>query len=129
MNFVNLTPHDLQIVKEDGSILTIPRTMNAEGETLEMRVEMSQENQPSIENIEVVKTTFGAPKMVWTKNRESRPFEGPMPGPIWSVYVVSQLALQACRRENMFSIWSLVAPGQAVRDSQGNIVGAKGFSI
>jgi hypothetical protein len=52
-----------------------------------------------------------------------------MPGDMGDVYIVSQLALQACRREDMYGIWTLVAPGQAVRDPQGNIVGAKGFSI
>lgn len=129
VHFVNLTPHDLNIVKEDGTILNILRTMNEEGETLEMRAEMSQEPQSSIEGIQVVKTTFGEPIMVWTKGRDSRAFEGAMPGPIGAVYVVSQLALQACRREEMFSIYTLVAPGMAVRDSAGNIVGAKGFSI
>lgn len=104
VSIVNLTPHALNIQREDGSTLTV-----APSGTL-ARCAETREPRPAIAGLPVTLAGFGA-------------VEG-LPEPrAGVVYVVSALVLaQVQDRADVF------APGPAIRDDQGRIVGARGLS-
>lgn len=102
--FVNLTPHALNIQREDGTMLEI-----APSGTLTRCAEV-REPRPSIDGIVVSVATFGDVTGL------PEPHEG-------VVYIVSGLVLAAVpNRADVF------APGPALRDSEGKIVGSVGLS-
>lgn len=104
VSIVNLTPHALNIQREDGTMLEV-----APSGTL-ARCAETREPRSAIAGLPVTLAGFGA-------------VEGlpePRPG---VVYVVSGLVLaQVSHRADVF------APGPAIRDDQGRIIGARGLS-
>jgi len=107
---VNLTPHEVTIYDENGNVkLRIPPSGQV------ARVKSRQVKIGEINGIPVFKTEF-------------YDIEGlPDPQPD-TVYIVSLLVLQACRDRK-----DLVAPDTspqgAVRDSEGKIIGTRGFQV
>lgn len=104
ITIVNLTPHELNIHADDGTITTIaPSGAIA-------RVSQQSERIATIDGIAIARNTYGA-------------VEG-LPEPKFgSIYVVSALVLQRTKRTDVF------APGEAVRDDAGRIVGCRGLSV
>lgn len=100
---VNLTPHPLVIQRKDGSVFTLP----SEGL---VRLTTTRVVVGELDGAEVVKTTLGAPVGL------PEPVDG-------TTFVVSRLVIDA-----LPSRVDLVSPGEAIRDSEGKIIGAKGFS-
>lgn len=109
MNYINLTPHVLNIHHATGGVITVAPS----GEVA--RVATLSEAQPSLGidgvSIPVVKTTFG----------EVTGLPDPREG---IVYIVSRLVLEAVKdaRPDVF------APGELVRDADGRPIGCKGLS-
>ena len=102
MALVNLTPHTLNIVKQDGTVLDLAPSGKV------ARVTTTSVVVGEIDGIEIRKTDFG--QVV------------DLPDSDGSVFVVSRLVLQASGRDD------LVAPGDLVRDDKGQPVGCKGLS-
>lgn len=101
---VNLTPHPLNLRRVDGEVLTVPPSGTV------ARVAETREQLGQLAGLSVTRASYGAV--------ENLP--APQAG---KIYVVSALVLAAVPgRPDVF------APGPAIRDSEGKIVGADGLS-
>ena len=101
---VNCTPHPLNIVQRDGTVLTI------ESSGIIPRCASTEEIDRTIGLIDVSRQHLGA-------------VEG-LPDPIPGAYfIVSRLVASAAKRED------LLVPGALLRDDQGRVVGCKGLSL
>lgn len=101
---VNLTPHDINIIGNDGQVL---QTFPASGDLA--RCQVSREQVGEVNGIPVNRTVFGAV----TGLPEQQ--EG-------VVYIVSALVAQATKRDDV------LIPDDAVRDEQGRIIGCRAFA-
>ena len=99
---VNLTSHVLNIIIEN-------TTVNLETSGTVARVATKEETVGSVEGIPIVKTSFGEVEGIPMEE------EG-------TFYVVSRLVLTASERKD------LLAPGQLVRNQEGQPIGCKGLS-
>jgi len=112
MRFVNCTPHAINILREDGSIMTV------ESSGVVVRVETTQEIVGNIDGVPVVRTVF---------NNVTLP--EPQDG---VVYIVSTVVLQALQQMGICRD-DLVAPDtgpqSAVRDGTGQIVAIRRFQV
>jgi hypothetical protein len=108
MEIVNLTPHPLNIKTVDDRIITIQPS----GELA--RVSESREQLPVINhregNISVTRATYG----------EIENLPDPEDG---KIFVVSALVLARARGRN-----DVFAPGLAIRDEAGRVIGCDGLS-
>lgn len=104
MNFINLTPHALSIIEEDGSVYTLP----ASGQVA--RVEVTRTVAYVMDGIEIFETVFGE-------------VTG-LPEPDYNnVYIVSALVAMRCRdRADIYS------PGELVRNDAGQVIGCRGLT-
>ena len=100
---VNCTPHQLDIVQHDGSIVKIDSC------GIIPRCSSSEVVDQAIGLIEVTKQTLGAV--------EGLPEE--IPG---AYFIVSRLVASAAHRDD------LLVPGSLIRDDQGKVIGCKGLS-
>lgn len=102
MKIVNLTPHELNIHTNDGTVLSIESTGSA-------RCDEKRETVDNIDNIPISAVVYGA-------------VEG-LPEPVEGVgYVVSLLVAQTTRRPDVFS------PGELVQDDKGRTIGCRGLT-
>jgi hypothetical protein len=104
MQIINLTPHDLRVVLPDDSVRVVPRSGTV------ARVATTRAAGPDVDGIPTVLTAFGD-------------VEG-LPAPAAdTAYVVSGMVAARCGdRADVF------APGELVRDADGNVVGCRGLS-
>ncbi|HDO19364.1 MAG TPA: hypothetical protein ENG74_01420 [Thermoplasmatales archaeon] len=110
VKLVNLTPHEVTVIKEDGEEVSIPPS----GEVA--RVYPRQEIIGEINDIPVVQTVF-------------EDIEG-LPDPEeCTVYIVSTLVLQALQGERDDVVAPDTGPESAVRDKEGRIVAVKRFQV
>lgn len=104
MRFINLTPHDIKVVLADGSVRELPRSGSV------ARVSTTRAEGPTLDGIPTVETSFGA-------------VEGlPAPAPDTAYIVSGMVAARTGDRADVF------APGELVRDADGNVVGCRGLS-
>lgn len=78
MNYVNLTPHNIDIVKMDGTTLSIPSSGV-------IRAKQELESYRVIDGIKVARYTYGEPIGVPETLEPD------------TIYIVSKLALESCR--------------------------------
>ena len=103
VTLMNATPHVLNIVQSDGSILTL----KASG--ICPRCESNELVDRAIGLIQVTRQTLGH-------------VEG-LPDPVPGLYfIVSRLVASATDRDD------LLVPGSLIRDDQGKVIGCKGLS-
>ena len=102
--FVNLTPHDINVVMQDGTVRTFERSGTI------ARCSVDTELVDRVDGIELSRATFGAvdnvPDIV----------QG-------TYYIVSMLVRSALSYRH-----DIVSPGELVRDEKGIVVGCKGFT-
>ena len=103
VTLLNATPHVLNIVQSDGSVLTL------EASGICPRCASSEIVDQAIGLIQVTRQTLG----------EVEGLPDPVPG---LYFIVSRLVASATERED------LLVPGPLVRDDQGRVVGCKGLS-
>ena len=101
---INLTPHDINIVGDDGQVT---ESFPASGELARCDVEREQIGE--INGIPVNRTVFGQVTGL-PKQQEG------------VVYVVSALVAQAAGRDDV------LIPDDTVRDEEGRIIGCRGFA-
>ncbi len=105
---VNLTPHEINIISEEGIELRLPPS----GEVA--RATSSTEEVGEVNGIKVVKSTFGS-------------VTG-LPEPVEdTIYIVSMLVLQALKGARTDVVGPDTGPESAVRDADGKIIGVKRF--
>lgn len=102
--FVNLTPHTLNIVRADNSVLIIEATGKI------ARVSSKTEVVEVIDGIEVIEPTFGDIVDL------PEPEEG-------TKFIVSRMVKNLVPERK-----DVLVPGLLARDDKGNIIGAKGLS-
>ena len=101
INIINLTPHEVNIILENGNIINIP----ASGTIARCKVERQIIN--NINGIPITQTKFG----------EIEDLPDPQPN---TIYIVSSLVAQAVpHRTDVF------IPDDCVRDDQGKITGCR----
>lgn len=104
VNFVNLTPHTLNVVDQEGKVHHI------EPSGLVARVETNKLN---------VGATQGFNLMVETAGKVIN-----IPDPQWlTLYIVSRVVAAELKERT-----DVLVPGDFIRDEAGNILGCKGFS-
>jgi hypothetical protein len=105
MPFINCTPHPIFIIKKNGERLELHKG------TMVPRLATQQTKVTEFEGIEIFRSEFGATQ--------------DMPPKIDGVfYIVSRMVLDANKDRK-----DLLAPGELIRDSSGNIIGCKGLSV
>ena len=99
---VNLTPHEVNFIGEDGSVIM---TVAPSGQLA--RVSARTVKTGDWDNLPITETEFG----------EVEGLPAPEPG---TVYLVSSLVAQRCKsRKDVF------IPNESVRDANGRIIGCK----
>lgn len=104
MNFINMTPHPINILDEDNQVIvSLPK-----GETIP-RLSQSTEIVDEVNGVSITETSFG-------KTQD-------LPEPNGDLYVVSRLVLAANPDRD-----DLVVPNQLVRDDNGSIIGCRSLA-
>lgn len=103
VTLVNATPHPLNIVQTDGTILTLA----------------SSGYIPRCSSTEIVDGSIGLINITKQTLGEVEGLPDPIPG---AFYVVSRLVASAANRPD------LLVPGSLIRDDQGKVIGCKGLS-
>lgn len=105
MKMINLTPHALNIQKEDGTMLSIP----ASG--IVARAEQESVKVEEIDGVAVYSTSYGAAVDLPEMEEDT-------------IYITSVLTAQAVKgqRDDVYF------PGTMIRDDAGNIIGCIGLS-
>ena len=104
--FINLTPHILNIVAADGSTVYIPPDGNRIA-----RVASTSSIVATVNGININRQTFG--KVMDLPDAQDD-----------TVYIVSRMVKDRVAHRN-----DVLVPGAPVRDADGKIVGASGFSL
>lgn len=100
--FVNLCPHKVDVVRADGTVMTLPPSGQL------ARVRTSRRVVAVVEGVEIHATEFGD-------------IEG-LPAADGRIFIVSGLVAGRAGREDV------VSPGELVRGADGQPVGCKGLS-
>lgn len=110
MRLVNLTPHTLNIIRADGSVLNLPPS----GRVARVECFEAQADMGPIDGVAITVTAYGSV--------QGLPEPGEEPG---AVYVTSRLVRNAVHPQR----YDVLAPGLLVRDDKGQPVGCKGLSL
>lgn len=106
MMMINLTPHTVNIVREDGSILSIAPSGKV------ARCEQREEQMPVLaDGIPVMRLVLGAVVDL-------------PPAQEGVIYLVSHIVMQACPERK-----DLAKPGQLVRNEAGEIIGCRCLNV
>ena len=103
MNFINLTPHALNIVQADGSVYTLPPS----GQVARVATTRTVVNE--IDGVEIYETQFGEVEGLPERNGQD-------------LLIVSALVAQRANRPDVYS------PGELVRNDAGQVVGCRGLT-
>lgn len=106
MRIVNCTPHELKLVRPDGSPVTLPKPSGPVA-----RVASTSTVVGEVDGVPLFRASFGAV--------ENLPAEE-----AGVVLVVSALVRAACPTRS-----DLASPGELVRDAGGNVIGARGLVV
>ena len=100
---VNLTGHDINVVKDDGSIMTIKSSGI-------IRLNATEKKVGQIGDIPILELSFGAPD--WVPERQDG-----------TIYIVSKITCEAMRdRDDFYIVASLV------KNEDGSVRGVKGLA-
>ena len=106
--FINLTPHSLNVQKEDGSLLTVPPSGTV------ARVKAETEVVGKIEAVAITRQKFADEIDGVPAQKEGR------------YYIVSRLAAQALKEAGRAE--DILVPGPAIRNGEGQSVGCDGLT-
>ena len=103
---INLTPHDVNVVKNNGDVITFPSS------GIVTRCTQTTTQISCVNGIPLTQTSFGVVVDLPQPQEDT-------------IFIVSRLVLNACKgvRDD------LIVPNDIVRDEQGNIIGCKSFAI
>lgn len=103
--FVNLTPHDINVVKADGSTMSIPKSGNV------ARCAQSRQDVNVVDGVNISTTKFG----------DVQDLPEPQDG-VW--FITSALVRAGVPHRK-----DVLSPGALVRDDAGNVIGCQGFDV
>jgi hypothetical protein len=103
MKFINLTPHDITVIRASGDSTTFAKSGTI------ARVSQETVVARTVDGINISTATFGP--VVGLPEREDD-----------TLYIVSAMVKSASTGRS-----DLVSPGELVRDIIGNVIGCKGF--
>ena len=132
MNFINLTPHVLNVWDKDNVEHKIAPYCNSNSERLELRASTSREQVeiPILPEFQVNQATFGEPVLTWVRptgaTREGLFSE--LPSASQAVLIVSKIALASLVEHDMKDRLYLT-PGELIRNESGQPIGCRGFEI
>ena len=109
MKLVNLTPHAVNIIADDGTVTTIP----ASGTIARVSVTETPSKLGELAGVPVTRVIYGAPSGLPPYDEEAD-----------CLFIVSQIVAAAVKDRP-----DLVFPGGLVRDEAGNIIGCRHLSI
>lgn len=118
--FVNLTPHQIKIHSSNGSVVM---AVDPSGKSL--RVSSSSQLVSISENVEFYSVEYG--KLELVDNSDKSVIPG-LPAAGNDVFIVSGQCLEAIKQKHP-ERRDFVAPGELVRDSNGQPVGCKGLRV
>ena len=111
VEFVNLTPHEITLVREDGEVVKIPPSGQV------ARVKVEQEEIKKVAGIPVVRTKFGGVEGL------PEPENG-------KIFIVSSIVAQAAAKLGRTDVVAPdTSPQGVIRDENGRIIGVKRFQI
>ena len=108
-NIINLTPHTITILNEDGTVL---KQFPSEGVA---RATQSQVYAGHLDGIELVRTSFGAPIG--------------LPEPQMDTYYIVSLATANAAKYAGRRVDDLLLTSDPVRDSEGRIIGCRRLAL
>ncbi|MBR2789616.1 MAG: hypothetical protein IKD70_03225 [Eggerthellaceae bacterium] len=109
--FINLTPHDVDVIKPDGKVLTIPKG----DRVLRCSVEQERCDELDSDGIPLVKSIF-VDLMMDDGGAVPEPEDGVL-------YIVSRICAKFSHRSDF------VVPNKIIRDKEGRTVGCRSLSI
>lgn len=109
--FINLTPHDLHIVDENGQTRTIPRT------GILARVSTTRKQVGNIDGIKIFKAEYGELEITGGSVQHGH----------GDVLIVSSVTLE--KAKEYFAGAIVCAPSDLLRDAGGNIIGCNGLNL
>lgn len=104
MNIVNLTPHEIKIVKENDCMVINPSGMVA-------RCEQNQILIGRVNGVEIYKTNLGEVKDLPKSNRDT-------------IYITSMVVAQAVKNKRN----DVFIPFDMIRDEKGRIIGCRSLA-
>ena len=108
MEYINLTPHQVDIIKMDGTTLSIPSSGV-------IRAKQELESYRVVDGIKVGRYSYGEPIGVPETLEPD------------TIYIVSKLPLDSCRSHDVDTSNFLI-PGELIRDDTGRIIGCESLS-
>lgn len=117
--FVNLTPHQIKIHSSNGSV----QAVEPSGKSL--RVSSNSQLVSISENVEFYSVEFGQLEIV--NNSDKSVIPG-LPAASGDMFIVSGQCLEAIKQKHP-ERRDFAAPGELVRDSNGQPVGCKGLRV
>lgn len=122
MSFVNLTPHQIKIVHSNGSVKVVEPSGNS------LRVATSEPKLVSeSDGVEFFSVEYGDLQLV--KNSDKTAIGVALPALANDIYIVSGQCLEAIKLKYPEAKNFFVAPGDLIRDSNGQPVGCKGLKV
>lgn len=108
MKIVNLTPHDINVVLENGEVVTYPKSGQIARVAVEAELVQTLENS----GVPLLKHRYGAVEGLPPFSNSKK-----------TLYIVSALVKAAADR------YDLVSPGAPIRDADGRVIGCKGLVL
>lgn len=105
MKFINLTPHEINVVKENGEVVSFPPSIEP------ARVNQTFSHVETIDGIKMFASKLD--KVFCLPKREEN-----------AIYIVSAMV-----KEREMSRYDLVSPGKLIRNDKGQVIGCEGFII
>ena len=106
--FVNLTPHSVTYIRDDGTC----ETFESQGVA---RAAVQTEKIGCIDGFTITKSVYGAPVN--------------LPEPVDGVYLIVSLATAMSAKQYGRTLSDLLVINEAVRDESGCIIGCKSFGV
>jgi hypothetical protein len=126
INIVNLTPHVLNVIKEDGSVVSVMPSGRS------LRVNSEYHLSSNTGGIPVYQVQYGFLELIDNATKELVPFYNVEWTGTNTYYIVSGLCLDAIGKNHQTNVQTLpnvmfLAPGELVRDAEGKPIGCKGL--
>lgn len=108
MKLINCTPHPINLIREDGTMISLEKGV------VVPRVQQESAVNSYVDGVPVTEDSFGS--------LQDMPLEA-----VGTRFIVSRMVLEADKKSSSPRA-DLLVPGALVRDENGNIVGCKSLS-
>lgn len=109
MELVNLTPHDVNYIRDDGTTVTFP------SQGVARAAQTTVLDHVTDDGYRITRTSFGEPV--------------DLPEPVEGTYLIVSLATAKAAIQYGRGASDLLMPNETVRDSAGRIIGCRSFAV